>query len=177
MTIFTLGAANRQEYRFTKILSRYRIQVIFDIRHSPTVPHAPHFNRSNLQRLCASQNTDYVYMGNVLSNLPEEKLWFSRGDRRKGGSRRITVPGDAQNWFASTEFRRWADLIADKATKRVTCILCSEFSPAFCYRAIFADVMIERGFEVIHILDEERFQRHAELRSRFSPGSRPHRDQ
>ncbi|MEO0107978.1 MAG: DUF488 family protein, partial [candidate division WOR-3 bacterium] len=74
MIIFTLGTADRPHFEFTKILSKYRIQVLLDIRPSPASPQAPQFNRDSLQLLCASQGADYVYLGNDFAGQLKTEL-------------------------------------------------------------------------------------------------------
>ena len=95
MKVFTLGTAGRQHYDFTKILNKYGIQVVIDIRRNPTMPQSPQFSRDSLQMLCASQRADYVFLGNDLSRNLTAEL-------------RPSAPPDRfalRDWLASAEFR------------------------------------------------------------------------
>jgi len=146
MKVFTLGTANRQHYDFTKILGKYGIQVIMDIRRSPASPQSPQFSRDSLQMLCASQKADYVFLGNDLGrNLPTEL-------RPSDHPERFVL----RDWQTSDEFQQTLKIIAGKAGKRVTCILCSERLPDDCQRLYLAEELSRLGFEVAHILDESR---------------------
>jgi uncharacterized protein (DUF488 family) len=146
MKVFTLGTANRQHFDFTKILNKYGIQVVIDIRRNPTMPQSPQFSRDSLQMLCASQKADYVYLGNDLGrNLPAEL--------------RPSEPTDRfvlKEWQTSSEFQQVVRIVAAKAEKRVTCILCSERLPDDCQRFFLTQELARLGFEVAHILDETR---------------------
>lgn len=150
MRIYTLGTSNRKDYEFTKLLSKYSIQVIFDVRRFPT-SQFPHFTRENLQRLCSSQKTEYIYLGNEL-----------------GGFR----PGGYRNYVAAEEFRRGVNIIHNIAEKRVACILCAERFPVHCHRRFIADELAKAGFEIIHIIDENTIQRPEEIKQAEATGRR-----
>jgi len=160
MKVFTLGTADRQHYEFTKILNKHGIQVIFDVRRSPASPQSPQFSRDSLQRLCASQNTDYIYLGNDLGGPPGVELRPHEERRREKGERRnssfVLYPLSfiLSSWLASNEFKRCLGIIAGKAERRVTCVLCTERLPSNCHRMFFSDALSARGFEIVHILDE-----------------------
>lgn len=164
MRISTLGTSNRRDYEFTKLLSKYNIQVIFDVRRFP-VSQFPHFSRENLQKLCNSQKAEYIFLGNEL------------GGYREGGYR---------DYVESEEFKRGVNIIRNTAEKRVACILCAERFPIHCHRRFIADELAKAGFEVIHIIDENTIQKPEDIREirkeqsrrfkpRFSRGKRKYR--
>jgi len=156
MKIFTLGTANRQHFEFTKTLNKYGIQVVLDIRRSPASPQAPQFNRDSLQMLCVSQKADYIYLGNELNRgLASEGCHDTlrpSGLNDRQGMARIPL----KDWLASEEVQRTIKIIAAKAEKRVTCVLCSERLPSDCQRMFLAEEMSKLGFEIVHILDESQ---------------------
>jgi uncharacterized protein (DUF488 family) len=146
MKVFTLGTANRQHFDFTKILNKYGIQVVMDIRRSPASPQSPQFSRDSLQLLCASQKSDYIYLGNDLGRSLSAEL-------------RPSEPTDRfvlKEWQTSAEFQQVLRIVSAKAEKRVVCILCSERLPDDCQRFFLAQELVKLRFEVAHILDETR---------------------
>lgn len=152
MRIYTLGTSNRKDYEFSKLLNKYNIQVIFDVRRFP-VSQFPQFSRDNLQRLCTSQKTEYIYLGNEL------------GGYRTGGY---------QNYIESAEFKRGVEIIRNKAEKRVACILCAERFPMYCHRRFISDALAKAGFEVIHIIDENTIQRPEDIKKKREERVRQH---
>lgn len=146
MRVFTLGTASRQHFDFTKILNKYGIQVIMDIRRSPASPQSPQFNRDSLQMLCASQRADYIFLGNDLGRNLSAEL------RPSGSPDRFAL----RDWLASPEFQQTLKIIAGKAERRVTCILCSERLPDDCQRFYLARELAKLGFETAHVIDETR---------------------
>jgi uncharacterized protein (DUF488 family) len=150
MKVFTLGTAGRQHYDFTKILNKYGIQVVIDVRRSPASPQHPQFNRDSLQMLCASQGADYIFLGADLGANLDHEVKPGRTDYRG-------PPDPAlRDWLASDEYRRCVSIIATKAEKRATCVLCSELLPGECQRQYLARSLAEKGFEISHIVDETR---------------------
>ncbi len=150
MRLFTIGTDHRKPYDFSRLLYKYGIQVVFDVRPTPEAPEA-HFRRDGLAALAAAQRADYVYFGNEL-----------------GGPRNVSMA----DWLGSDGFRRGVDIIRQKALTRVCCILCSERSPEFCHRRLIAEQLAKTGIEVIHILDEDVFWQPPARRERLGRRSR-----
>jgi uncharacterized protein (DUF488 family) len=134
MRVFTLGTDHRSQIDFTRILWKYGIQVVFDVRRIPE-SREDHFRRDGLQALCAAQGMDYVFLGNEL-----------------GGP---THHADLE-WTRTDEFARGLAIISGKAPKRVCCILCAERFPDRCHRRTVSDLLARSGIEVVHIIEENR---------------------
>jgi len=132
MKVFTIGTDHRTHYDFPRLLLKYGIEVLFDVRRTPE-SREDHFRRDGLQALAAGQGIDYIFMGNEL------------GGPRDGGF---------AQWTASDEFRRGTDILRSKAAKRVCCILCAERTPENCHRRIIGEYLGKQDIEVVHILDE-----------------------
>ncbi len=132
MKVFTIGTDHRTHYDFARLLLKYGIEVLFDVRRTPE-SREEHFRRDGLQALAAGQGIDYIYMGNELG-----------GPRDEGCGR----------WMESEEFRRGIDIIRSKAAKRACCILCAERTPENCHRRAIGGYLVKEGIEVIHIIDE-----------------------
>jgi len=132
MRIYTLGTDHRPEHEFTRILLKYGIETVFDVRRTPESKEE-HFKRSGLESLCERQHASYVFLGNEL-----------------GGPR----DRDFAAWTRTEEFRRGFGIIRAKLEKRVCCILCAERSPEGCHRLFLAAELAKQGIEVVHLLDE-----------------------
>lgn len=130
--VFTIGTDHRAHYDFARLLVKYGVEVLIDVRRSPR-SQEEHFCRGGLQSLAATQGIDYIYMGNEL-----------------GGPQ----PGDFRPWTTGDEFKRGIDLIQAKAARRACCILCAERTPENCHRRVIAEQLSKQGIEVVHILDE-----------------------
>lgn len=132
MRVFTIGTDHRKQFDFTRILWKFGIQVVFDVRRMPEAQEE-HFRRDGLQSTCAAQGMDYIYLGNELGGPIRE---------------------DLRSWISGDEFKRGLSIIRNKAAKRVCCILCAERLPEHCHRRHIAELLTKDGIEVVHILDE-----------------------
>jgi uncharacterized protein (DUF488 family) len=137
MRVYTLGTDHRKQFDFTRLLGKYGIQVIFDVRRTPEAQEE-YFRRDGLQQLCAGQHVDYVYLGNEL-----------------GGPGR----GSLREWTGSEGFARGLSIIGRKAASRVCCILCSERSPESCHRRTVGDRLAGSGIDIVHIIDDNEVWR------------------
>ena len=150
--IYTIGHLNRKLEDFMRLLKKFKIELLYDVRSFPTSKVAPHFSKDLLSKTLAEAGIKY--------------LW----DRRLGGYRKfgkdVKDIGIA-TCFKSEGFRAYATylVLCEEALKAVeklsllagklrTAIMCSERLPWRCHRKILSDTMIARGFKVIHIINE-----------------------
>jgi len=132
MKVFTIGTDHRTHYDFARLLVKYGVEVLFDVRRTPE-SREEYFRRDGLQALAAGQGIDYVYMGNELGGPRDE---------------------DHRQWTGSDEFKRGLDIIRSKASRRACCVLCAERTPEDCHRRVIGEYLSKQGIEVVHILDE-----------------------
>jgi uncharacterized protein (DUF488 family) len=132
MKVFTIGTDHRTHFDFARLLVKYGIEVLIDVRRTPE-SREEHFRRDGLQALAAGQGVDYIFLGNELGG--------PSGDGRG-------------QWTESDEFKRGIDIIRGKAAKRACCVLCVERTPENCHRLSIAEHLAGHGIEVVHILDE-----------------------
>jgi uncharacterized protein (DUF488 family) len=58
------------------------------------------------------------------------------------------------------EFRAGFDKLLGAMAAGATAVMCAETSPYRCHRRLIADWAELHGFEVVHLLDERRPERH-----------------
>jgi len=151
-TVYTIGHSNRSLEEFVKLLKSERVRLVYDVRSFPTSRIAPHFTRHTLS--------------NALSRAGLKYIW----DRRLGGYRKFgkdvedfgiarCFKSEGFRTYAtyivrSSEARRACEELASIAEKITTAIMCKERIPWRCHRKILSDFMVSRGFQVVHIIDE-----------------------
>ena len=145
MRIYTLGIGRRPGYEFSRLLIKFTIQILFDIR--PTPPSAPvnspslyakektDYSRPALEALCSANRINYIYLGNELAPPARNSI---------------------KTWLESEAVKRGLKIIASKVPTKVSCLLCSCYLPEHCHRLLIADALAKQGIEVIHILEEDR---------------------
>ncbi|MBN2379276.1 hypothetical protein JXM67_05685 [candidate division WOR-3 bacterium] len=129
MRIYTLGTSELSEAEFSKILSKYQIHVVADIRLAGST-HPDHLKREDIQRLCQENKDEYIYLGNELAQ-----------------------PTGAS--FDATHYQRGISILKSLARTRGLLILGSMRSPERCIRRKIADELSKEGAEVVHLLDIE----------------------
>lgn len=148
MRIYTLGTADRSEAEIAKILSKYQVQVLADIRRSTASP-LKHLIRENIQKLCNYNRVEYIYLGNEL-----------------GSERETRKP----NELDPALYQRVLSILKGVARTRGLLILCHEKDPSNCNRRFIAEELAKEGAEVYHLLELEELW----SPSRRKPKSRKH---
>lgn len=150
--VYTIGHSNRSLEEFLALLQDHSIQLIYDVRSFPTSRIVPHFSKLRLSKSLREIGIRYIW------------------DGRLGGFRRFGR--DVEDYgmatcFKSEGFRAYAtylvvseearnagEELAAVAEKYSTAIMCRERIPWRCHRKVLSDLMLAKGFRVIHIIDE-----------------------
>ncbi|WP_338598420.1 DUF488 family protein [Sulfolobus tengchongensis] len=154
--MYTIGHSNRSLEDFLFLLKRYKIEVLIDVRRWPRSSKYPHFNRENLMIELEKEGVEYLW---------KEELGGYRKFRKDVEDRGIG------KCFESEGFRAYATYILenDKAISalkeiekinKVKAIMCAEKLPWNCHRKIISDWYLAKGYEVIHIIENENTIRH-----------------
>jgi len=145
-TIWTIGHSTRTLEEFLALLAAYRIEAIADVRRFPGSRRWPQFAHDRLAQSLGAHGLDY--------------RWFPAL-----GGRRRARPDSPNTAWRNSAFRGYADHLASAefaeglsallafAARQRTAIMCAEAVWWRCHRSIIADVLKQRGIEVIHILD------------------------
>ncbi len=154
-TAYTLGHSNRTINELLKILRKYNIDSIVDVRRWPKSRKHPWFNKEQLEKVLLENNIEYYWMGKEL------------GGYRKLG--RDVQKTSGATCFKSEGFRAYALYITNNdiaikslekleklALNKKIVILCAEKHPWFCHRKIISDWLTARGFKIIHIIEIDK---------------------
>ncbi len=133
-TIYSLGTSNRTREEFVTLLRTFATEMVVDVRSFPTSKFH-HFKKESLLQSLAEQGLGYYYLGKEL------------GGYRKGGYEAYTQ---------TLEFLMGMELLERMASRCRSAFLCAERLPWHCHRRFIGRSLQERGWEVIHILDEKR---------------------
>jgi len=142
--IYTLGHSSRTEEELLRILRARGIRYVVDVRRFPGSRRSPQFSREHLEQLLARHQLIYLGMGRKLG-----------GFRKEG----------YETHLASDTFRQGIGELEETARKGPAAILCAEALWFRCHRRLIADELARRGWEVVHILSEERDMAHPRPRS------------
>jgi uncharacterized protein (DUF488 family) len=132
--IFTLGTSNRTLEEFVHLLRTSLIEMVVDVRSFPTSKF-PHFKKEALSPSLGEEGLGYFYLGKEL------------GGYRKGGY---------EAYMQTYDFLRGVELLERLAARCRCAILCAERLPWRCHRRFIGRSLQERGWKVVHIIEEGR---------------------
>jgi len=130
--IYTLGTSTRSFDEFLALLKEHEIEVGVDIRSFPT-SRLPHFKREYLQRRLESEGIQYLYLGREL------------GGFRKGGY---------LAYMGTDSFQKGLERLEEVGRGKRTVFFCSERFPWKCHRRWVAKRLIQKGWQVVHIVEK-----------------------
>jgi len=132
--IFTLGTGTRTWEEFIHLLRVHQIEMVIDVRSFPTSKFA-HFKRQSMNPSLGEAGFGYSYLGKEL------------GGYRKEGYEAYTQ---------TLSYLVGMELLERMSSRCRSAILCAERLPRRCHRRFIGRSLQERGWEVIHIIDEKR---------------------
>ena len=145
-TIWTIGHSTRSIDEFLGLLQVYRVEGIADVRRFPGSRKHPQFGQQALAATLQTHGIAYEWL---------EAL----------GGRRRALPDSPNTAWRNAAFRGYADYMSSSAFEEGfaqmleiargarTALMCAEAVWWRCHRALIADALCVRGFEVVHILD------------------------
>jgi uncharacterized protein (DUF488 family) len=147
--IWTIGHSTRPLKEFIDLLRENKIKVLADVRSYPGSKRFPHFNKENLAASLAEENITYVHIPLL-------------------GGRRKAQPDSVNTAWKNEAFRGYADYmetddfkkgiheLLKEARKKNTAYMCSEAVWWRCHRSLISDYLKANGWEVIHIMGDQK---------------------
>ncbi len=132
-TIYTIGTSTRRLRELVETLKYYRIKRLIDVRHFPTSSRFPHFKRERLSRSLPRQGIEYRFLGEQL-----------------GGYR----PGGYEAYVKTTAFQEGIEELTRLGLEKRSVFVCAEKLFWRCHRRFIADGLIQKGWDVYHIIDK-----------------------
>lgn len=127
---WTIGHSNRSVDTFLELLDEHRIQVLMDVRSSPTSK-IEHFKREQMEKWLPEHGIEYIWLGKEL------------GGYRRGGYKRH---------MRTKPFREGIKQLLEIAETKRTCVMCMEVNPKYCHRRFISAHLERKGVKVVHII-------------------------
>ena len=153
MQIYTLGHSTRTVERLVKILEKYEIQIVADIRTVPRSRTNPQFNKDSLPIFLKQRCINYSHVKSLgglrhPSKVSKNLGWINKSFR-----------GYADH-MQTEEFEHGIRDLLESASEARIAIMSAEALPWRCHRRLVGDALVVRGINVIDILSENRAQNH-----------------
>ena len=153
MKIWTIGHSNKTYSDFIDLLKEFEIEILADVRSLPGSKKFPWFNKEYFEE-----------------NLPSEGIKYKH-IKDLGGRRKVNKDSHNAAWV-SPQFRAYADymetpqfidginILTSLASEKRTAYMCSEVLWWRCHRSMISDYLKLHGWEVIHILSNNKTEEH-----------------
>jgi uncharacterized protein (DUF488 family) len=132
--VYSIGHSSRPIAEFLEILARYHIERLVDVRRFPGSRRHPHFSREGLSRELKAAGIGYTHLGEHLGGFTKTSY---------------------EDHMGSEPFARGMKELEALAQNSLTVVMCAEKVPWHCHRQFIARELVNRGWQVMHILDEQ----------------------
>ena len=129
MKVYTIGHSNRSMEDFLKLLKKYNIECIIDVRRFPTSKFED-YKKERLEKTLYEHGIKYFHFAAL------------------GGFR-----GGYEKWMLSNEWKDAYEELKKIAMKCKLAILCAEKLPFRCHRRYIAKALAKDGWDVVHIIN------------------------
>jgi uncharacterized protein (DUF488 family) len=153
LTVFTIGHSTHTLEEFIKIIEKFKIEEIVDVRTIPRSRHNPQFNKETLPSSLLLAGIGYMHIAG-LGGLKHTKV-----DSPNKGWRNASFRGYA-DYMQTPDFDESLNMLIEAAKKEQIAIMCAESLPWRCHRSLIADALLVKGFKVEHIMNNEKSLKH-----------------
>jgi uncharacterized protein (DUF488 family) len=143
MSVYTVGHGTRASTDLVAMLQRAQIETLIDVRRYPGSRRNPQFNQGALKETLAAEGIAYRHaeeLGGRLSDVPgEERFACIRTAAFRSYAARMRAP-------------EWQHALAAALEEPTPCFLCAETVWWRCHRKLIAELLVARGYRVLHLL-------------------------
>lgn len=141
LTLYTIGHSNLSAEDFLKLLNKYNILVLVDVRSAPYSRFVPHFGKVELEAFLKSHSIDYRFAGEYLGGQPKQADVYKDGQIPDENTERPEFLGLVQyeevmkrGWYQKG-IQRLLQIVRETADSGGNvAIMCSEGNPRECHR-------------------------------------------
>jgi len=136
-----MGHSTRPIDDFLKILKRYHVTQIVDIRTVPKSRHNPQYNGPELAHFLRGHHINYRHQKNLGG------LRHTHKDSVNLAWKNTSFRGFA-DYMQTQEFEKGLETLIHIAHRHVTAIMCAEAVPWRCHRSLIGDALLVRDIDV-----------------------------
>lgn len=151
--VYTIGHSTLSYEGFFKLLKKWEISAIGDVRSAPFSRRYPHFSRDALRAELKADGVSYVFLGKELGGRPEGRQFFCDG------------VADYEAMACRPEFKQGTDRVIQGLNKGYKiALMCSEHNPLDCHRCLLVGrALRDVGLSIGHILNSGGVKTHADI--------------
>ena len=145
--LFTIGYSPHIPDSFLRILNKYKITAVADVRSSPYSQFKPEFNKDQIAEFLKKNGIAYVFLGDVCGARVEDPSCYVNG--------KVDYALVAEH----PKFKEGLKRIINGMEKFRIALMCAEKDPITCHRTILiCRNLTSRGINIKHILSNGRIE-------------------
>jgi uncharacterized protein (DUF488 family) len=156
--IYSAGHSARSSEELTGLLADAGVRALADVRRFPSSRRHPQFERAALERAVTGAGLRYVWLGESLGGRRAEVVPVEQSANRAWTEPAFRHYADA---MATPEFQAGFAELEALARAAPTAFLCAERLWWECHRRLLADLLVVRGWSVVHLLEPGKASEHA----------------
>lgn len=146
-TVFSIGHGSKEIETLITELNSFEIKYLLDVRSKPYSKWNPQFNQSSLEMDLKESGIQYVFMGDKLGGLPEDRSCYDSNGK-------VVYDLIQQKRFFKEGLQR---LINANNNKVNLAVMCSESKPEECHRSkLIGQALLKCGISMNHIVSENK---------------------
>jgi uncharacterized protein (DUF488 family) len=143
MAVYTIGHGTRPAAELVACLKEVRARTVVDVRRFPSSRRNPQFSQPALAQALDAAGIAYVHaveLGGRRSGEPDAERYACI---RTAGFR---------SYAARMRTKEWQEALAAALDHPVPCFMCAETLWWRCHRRLISDLLVARGYEVVHVI-------------------------
>ncbi|MDC6350482.1 DUF488 domain-containing protein [Zeaxanthinibacter sp. PT1] len=141
-TLYSIGHGNKKIEDFIHELQNFSIDFLLDVRSKPFSKWNPQFNQSELQASLKSVGVTYVFVGDQLGGLPEDRSCYDSEGK-------VVYDLIKKKQFFKQGLKRL--LTANQKGIKIA-VMCSESKPEECHRSkLIGQELLSHNISMNHI--------------------------
>ena len=157
MKIISVGHSIRKGADFTALLAHLGVECLADVRRTPYSKRNPQFQKRSLRYSVEDAGIEYLWLGDTLGGQQPEHTAFEQSDNRAWQEPALRNYADA---IPTPEFSRGLRALESAAARKPTAIMCAERDWRQCHRQILCDLLVARGWQVMHCAEIGQSETH-----------------
>jgi uncharacterized protein (DUF488 family) len=156
--LFSIGHSSHTTDTFTRLLKRYGIEVIADVRSNPYSKYAPQFNKDVLENDLRNVKIEYMFLGRELGARRSEEGCYIEGQAKYEIITHLPL------------FRAGLERLLEGIKTYRIALMCSEGDPIVCHRTILVCreiIKVSPDLKITHILGDGTTETHEQVQERL----------
>lgn len=160
-TVYSIGHGNKKIEDFIEELKSFNIQFLLDIRSKPFSKWNPQFNQESLKNEIEKNGITYVFVGDVLGGLPEDRSCYNHEGK-------VVYDIIKEKEF----FKKGLERLIKAHQKRIRiAIMCSESRPEECHRSkLIGQELLKKEIPIKHIISNDIIKSQQEVMNELTKG-------